>query len=496
MIEAPAKPAQHAHSAGPRAKRQWTSKADRFAMIAGVLREFCCYASVADICSTISASGRRAHHHRIVSDLLELTKAGVIDRTGDGHKGSPYLYCLMSDDIPAPAQVFNPLPPPDPAVGGRARAAVLAPEQLREAGCHAASKRWQNHKKVSIEQVKRAIESTGSKGAAAKLLGVSTATIHNRLREEKGLPPYPSQRDRVRSARGLPPCPSQRAKPLPPPAPIAPPPEPPRAPPHPRPEHTPPPAGPEGLALLWARYRADSTSESLRNALMEHYLPLVRRIAFGLHKKTPDSVEFDDLITEGCLGLSAAIAKFDPDRGLKFETYAPRRIHGEMLDYLRKMDWVPRLVRAKASKLRRATQQLDAELGREPSTAELSRYLSQSIAETEEMITESRSVGVISINKKTHRGGDNPHKEQTTEDSLIDRRAAAPSRRHTDLDRLRELCRGLNKQERLVVICYYWLGETMKEIGRQLDLSESRVSQMHSRLIIRLQARFNAAPEI
>src|SRR5688572_25699016 len=170
------------------------------------------------------------------------------------------------------------------------------------------------------------------------------------------------------------------------------------------------PAQQEDIAEVWVRYKQDPTNKMLRNRLVEQYLPLVKYNGERIWSRLPEGVDLDDLISAGVFGLMDAINAFDMSRGVKFETYCVPRIRGAMLDELRTMDWVPRLVRSKASRLNEAIKFLEARLGRTPS-----------------------------------------------------------------------------RNERLVIILYYYEELTMKEIGATLDLSESRVSQMHSAIVQRLQ---------
>src|SRR5207247_4907462 len=125
---------------------------------------------------------------------------------------------------------------------------------------------------------------------------------------------------------------------------------------------------------VWIEYKKTKT-ESLRNILMENYLHLVRYNAERIHVKLPDEVELDDLMSAGIFGLMDAIAAFDLERGVKFETYCAPRIRGAILDELRSMDWVPRLVRSRAAKMDTAGKQLETELGRAPTPDELARRL-------------------------------------------------------------------------------------------------------------------------
>jgi RNA polymerase sigma factor for flagellar operon FliA len=218
---------------------------------------------------------------------------------------------------------------------------------------------------------------------------------------------------------------------------------------------------------------------------MERYLPLVRYNGERIWARLPDGVELDDLISAGIFGLMDAIDAFDIDRGVKFETYCVPRIRGAMLDELRTMDWVPRLVRSKASKLADANKQLELRLGRTPTDQERAEYLKISLAELEKLMSDANAVNLISLNKKWYET--DSYKDVREIDILEDKRGEDPTHRIKKNDLMRLVTKGLNRNERLIIILYYYEELTMKEIGATLDLSESRVSQMHSSIVQRLQ---------
>ncbi len=241
----------------------------------------------------------------------------------------------------------------------------------------------------------------------------------------------------------------------------------------------------EEIAQLWQDYKSDLSNKELRNRLVENYLPLVKYNGERIWARLPDGVELDDLISAGVFGLMDAIDAFDLTRGVKFETYCVPRIRGAMLDELRTMDWVPRLVRSKASKLAEATRVLETKLGRHPTEAELSEQLQISIPELEKMLQEANAVNLISLNKKWYET--DSYKDVREIDILEDKKGQDPTRRIQKNDLMRLVTKGLNRNERLIIILYYYEELTMKEIGATLDLSESRVSQMHSSIVQRLQ---------
>jgi RNA polymerase sigma factor for flagellar operon FliA len=156
-----------------------------------------------------------------------------------------------------------------------------------------------------------------------------------------------------------------------------------------------------------------------------------------------------------------------------------------MLDELRTMDWVPRLVRSKASKLNEAVKTLEARHGRPPSEVELAEHLQISVHELEKMMVEANAVNLISLNKKWYET--DSYKDVREIDILEDKKGEDPTKRIQKNDLMRLVTKGLNRNERLIIILYYYEELTMKEIGATLDLSESRVSQMHSSIVQRLQ---------
>jgi RNA polymerase sigma factor for flagellar operon FliA len=241
------------------------------------------------------------------------------------------------------------------------------------------------------------------------------------------------------------------------------------------------------MAVVWHAYKADPDSKALRNQLVEEYLPLVKYNGERIWSRLPDGVELDDLISAGVFGLMDAINAFDMDRGVKFETYCVPRIRGAMLDELRSMDWVPRLVRSKASKLNEAVKKLEALHGRTPTEIELAQHMEISVGELEKMIQEANAVGLISLNKKWYET--DSYKDVREIDILEDKKGEDPTRRIQKADLMRLVTKGLNRNERLIIILYYYEELTMKEIGATLDLSESRVSQMHSSIVARLQGQ-------
>ena len=238
---------------------------------------------------------------------------------------------------------------------------------------------------------------------------------------------------------------------------------------------------------VWIQFKKDPSQRELRNRLVEHYLRLVKYNGERIWARLPDGVELDDLISAGVFGLMDAIKAFDMSRGVKFETYCVPRIRGAMLDELRSMDWVPRLVRSKASKLNEGIRVLEARLGRHPTESELASHMELTSPELEKMISDANAVNLISLNKKWYET--DSYKDVREIDILEDKKGDDPTKRIQKSDLMRLVTKGLNRNERLIIILYYYEEMTMKEIGSTLDLSESRVSQMHSAIVQRLQSQ-------
>jgi RNA polymerase sigma factor for flagellar operon FliA len=244
---------------------------------------------------------------------------------------------------------------------------------------------------------------------------------------------------------------------------------------------------PEDVAQIWQEFKQDPNNQDLRNRLVEMYLPLVKYNGERIWSRLPEGVELDDLVSAGVFGLMDAIDAFDLSRGVKFETYCVPRIRGAMLDELRTMDWVPRLVRSKASKLNESLKTLETRLGRAPTEIELAEQMAISVPELEKMVMEANAVNLISLNKKWYET--DSYKDVREIDILEDKKGEDPTRRIQKHDLMRLVTKGLNRNERLIIILYYYEELTMKEIGATLDLSESRVSQMHSSIVQRLQSQ-------
>ena len=243
------------------------------------------------------------------------------------------------------------------------------------------------------------------------------------------------------------------------------------------------------IAQVWEQFHK-SRSDEFRNILMQYYMYLVRYAAERLYSKLPDKVELDDLISAGIFGLMDAIDAYDPERGVKFETYCSPRIKGSILDELRSMDWVPRLVRARAHQLARARQSLETHLGRKPTEKETAEELDMDMEEFNRLLRDANAVSVVSLD--TRYSDDDGEKDVREIDVIRDQRSQDPLTEAQKRDLRSLLTKGFTRAEQLIVVLYYYEEMTMKEIGATLDLSESRVSQMHSSIIQRLKAQMNS----
>ncbi len=240
------------------------------------------------------------------------------------------------------------------------------------------------------------------------------------------------------------------------------------------------------ILKVWQTYKKKAT-EPLRNQLMEYYLPIVRYNAERVHTKLPDEVEVDDLIQAGIFGLMDAIEAFDLERGVKFETYCAPRIRGAILDELRSMDWVPRLVRSRTSQVETARKSIEMATGRKASDDELAKKLGVDQEEFSKIRKDSSAVGVVSLSRKWFETDSN--KDVREIDVLKDERQVNPFQAVQKRDLKDLVGKNLSRAERLIIMLYYYEEMTMKEIGLTLDLSESRVSQMHSSILARLKAQ-------
>lgn len=242
---------------------------------------------------------------------------------------------------------------------------------------------------------------------------------------------------------------------------------------------------------LWTAWFKNH-DEDARNALWVHYQGLVRYIADRQKTKLPDCIDVQDLVSAGNMGLLDAINKFDPTKGTRFETYCVPRIRGSMVDSIRAADWVPRLIRNKGHQYDRIVAELATEFGREPSDEEVAKRLDIDLTELERLRGELDVKAQISFEGAAD-GAD--ERDLLRLEMLADEEDIEPTQ---DLQReeIRDMAlRGLQHAERWVVEQYYFHNRSMKQIGDDLNLSESRICQIHSQVIELLKRKFRAYEE-
>lgn len=217
------------------------------------------------------------------------------------------------------------------------------------------------------------------------------------------------------------------------------------------------------------------------------YIPYVKYIASRMVSGKPPGVEFEDLVSFGILGLIDAIEKFDLSKGLKFETYATLRIRGAIIDELRKISWIPKSAFSKLSALNNSREALENKLNREPTDEELSNYMNISIEEVRNIQTYINYVSVVSLDEVFFKSNE---EDLQFKNIIEDENSPQPDKILEETEKyevLEEAVNLLPEKDRLVLNLYYYEKLTLKEIGKVLSISESRVSQLHSRAIVRLR---------
>jgi RNA polymerase sigma factor FliA len=249
------------------------------------------------------------------------------------------------------------------------------------------------------------------------------------------------------------------------------------------------------LRDLWRRYK-DDRDEKARERLVLAYAPLVKYVAGRMSSGLPSHVEESDLISYGLLGLISAIERFEPEREIKFETFAITRIKGSIIDELRSLDWVPRSVRTKAREIERMNAKLEHELHRAPTDQEMAKGLEVTVDEFQESLVRISNSSVVALDE-LWTVSDSSGDQVSLLDTIQDPQAADPATEMdtTEMkDRLADAIARLPEREKLVVALYYYENLTLREIGEVLGVTESRVSQLHTKAVLRLKSRLQGDP--
>src|SRR5919106_1413810 len=253
---------------------------------------------------------------------------------------------------------------------------------------------------------------------------------------------------------------------------------------------------PEELAQAWSAYKSAASAEA-RDTLILHFSPLVKYVAGRVSVGLPANIEQADLISYGIFGLIDAIDKYEPERGIKFETYAISRIRGAIIDELRAIDWVPRSVRFKAREVEKAYASLENKLKRPPSDAEIADEMDVSIEELNHIYTQLSTVSLIALDELTSVEGDKGDKMSLLE-TLEDTKTAGPMETFESVEMKEILSDAVNRlpeREKKVITFYYFVGLTLAEIGQVLGVTESRVCQIHTKAVLALRTKIRDVTE-
>ena len=246
------------------------------------------------------------------------------------------------------------------------------------------------------------------------------------------------------------------------------------------------------LRQLWVDFKAEGT-QPLRERLILHYAPLVKYVAGRVGVGLPPNIEQADLVSYGIFGLIDAIEKFDIERAIKFETYAISRVRGAIIDELRAIDWIPRSVRFKAREVEKAYAELEAELHRTPSEAEVAGKLEITLPDLHAIFGQVSFVNVVALDELLNVGGEKGDKLSLV-DTLEDTKAEDPVLAFESEETKFLLSKAINQlaeREKIVVTLYYYEGLTLSEIGKVLGVTESRICQMHTKAVMQLRVKLS-----
>ncbi|MCG6143087.1 RNA polymerase sigma factor WhiG [Leptospira bandrabouensis] len=242
---------------------------------------------------------------------------------------------------------------------------------------------------------------------------------------------------------------------------------------------------------LWKKYRVTKDAE-IRSYLVEKYSPLVKHVAGRIAIGMPQNVEFEDLVSYGVFGLLDAIEKFDPSREIKFKTYAMTRIRGSIFDELRSVDWIPRSIRQKAKQLENIIAMLENKEGKKVEDEEIAKELGVSMEEYNSLLAKLSGTSLVSLNDIWFLGDENDEVSfMETLESPMNMNPDNIIEKEEIKNVIVEAIQSLPEKEKKVIVLYYYEDLTLKEIGEVLEVTESRISQLHTKAVARLRSKLS-----
>ena len=239
----------------------------------------------------------------------------------------------------------------------------------------------------------------------------------------------------------------------------------------------------ESITKVWDVY-TKTNDPAAKETLILHYSPMIKYVVGKMSIYVGGALDFDDLVSYGIFGLIDAVEKFDGHKGVKFETYASLRIRGAVIDGLRSLDWVPRTLRQKSRQLEETYNKLESDLGREPTNEEIGNHMGLTAQEVEEEINKSSLISLVSFDdylESNHEAAEPGDSEDELPENIYDQKELKQT--------LMTAIESLTEKERLVVTLYYFEELTLKEISKVMEVSESRVSQIHSKAMLKLRTK-------
>lgn len=241
---------------------------------------------------------------------------------------------------------------------------------------------------------------------------------------------------------------------------------------------------------LWIKYKTlkdEAIKSELKKEIILKYISLVKIISGRLYNYYGSNIEYDDLVSYGIIGLIDAIEKYDYSKNIKFETYASVRVRGAIIDEIRNLDWIPRSIRQKSKLIKEVYSKLENQFGREPNIDEVAKELGKSEEEILKLLEETNIYNIVSLEEEL-----NDNLKIQIEDESLDINPEESLVRKDSIENLKRAIDVLNEREKLIINLYYYEGLTYKEIGKILNISESRISQIHSRAILKIKSKIES----